>query len=54
VVTPPAGLEINHIPSGAIAHSIDNTQYFEYGGVWYQPFYGGSDIIYRVVNNPVR
>jgi hypothetical protein len=31
---------------------MNNTQYFEYGGVWYQPFYGGSDVIYRIVGNP--
>lgn len=52
VIQPPAGIHICHIPSGAVGRELNGIQYFEYGGVWYQPFYGGSDIIYRIVSNP--
>lgn len=52
VVQPPAGIQVNHIPPGAVGKEINGTRYFEFGGVWYQPFFGGSDIIYRVVSHP--
>jgi hypothetical protein len=29
-----------------------NVNYREFGGVWYQPFYSGSEIIYQTVPNP--
>jgi len=26
--------------------------YFEFGGVWYRPFYSGSDVAYQTIPNP--
>lgn len=52
VVRPPPGIMVDQIPQAAMAKKINGMQFFEYGGVWYQPYYAGSDIMYRIVENP--
>jgi hypothetical protein len=41
------------IPNGAATVTINGTNYREFGGVWYRPFYSGSDVVYQTVANPV-
>ena len=43
---------MNDLPRGAVAQGIGGTRYFQYGGVWYQPYYSGSDVTYETVANP--
>jgi hypothetical protein len=38
--------------SGAVATTVNGATYFTFGGGYYQPFYGGSDVIYQIVSNP--
>jgi Family of unknown function (DUF6515) len=47
IVEPPPGLLIMSLPKGAVAVTVNNVKYREFGGVWYQPFYSGSDVIYQ-------
>jgi hypothetical protein len=32
--------------------SFAGNRYFQYGGVWYRPYYSGSDVSYETVANP--
>jgi len=52
VVQPPAGVFVNNLPNGAVAQGINGIRYFQYAGVWYQPYYSGSDVTYETVANP--
>ena len=52
VVVPPSGLTVTSIPNGATMKNVGGNSYLEYGGVWYRPFYSGSDVVYQVVNDP--
>jgi hypothetical protein len=52
VVLPPGGVFVNNLPNGAVGTSVGGTTYFQYGGVWYQPYYQGSDVTYETVANP--
>jgi hypothetical protein len=49
---PPPGVFVNSLPKGAIAESANGNRYFKYGGVWYKPYYSGSDVTYETVSNP--
>jgi len=35
-----------------VATTVNGATYFSFGGAYYQPFYGGSDVIYQIVSNP--
>ena len=52
VVSPPPGVMVHELPPGAMAITVGTTKYFEFGGVWYQPFYNGSEVVYLTVPNP--
>jgi hypothetical protein len=40
------------LPKGAVTVTVNSVNYREFGGVWYQPFYSGSEVIYQTVPNP--
>jgi hypothetical protein len=40
------------VPKGAVTVTVNGVNYREFGGVWYQPFYSGSEVIYQTVPNP--
>jgi hypothetical protein len=52
VVAPPQGVFVSTLPNGSVQQSVNGSTYFQYGGVWYQPFYSGSDVSYETVANP--
>jgi hypothetical protein len=52
VVQPPPGIFVNNLPNGAVAQSVNGSRYFLYAGVWYRPYYSGSDVTYETVANP--
>lgn len=52
VVAPPAGIEVAQLPSTAELDTVDGKQYLVYEGVYYQPLYSGSGIVYKVVADP--
>jgi len=39
-------------PTDWAASTVDNTQLFNCGGVWFQPAYGANGVFYRVVPAP--
>jgi len=39
-------------PSGCNPTTVDNTQLFNCGGVWFMPSYGANGVFYRVVPAP--
>jgi hypothetical protein len=52
IVEPPPGILITPLPKGAVTVTVNSVNYREFGGVWYQPFYSGSEVIYQTVPNP--
>jgi len=38
-------------PCSTVSATVNGKRYFQYGGVWYQPFYSGSDAVYVTVAN---
>jgi hypothetical protein len=52
IVEPPPGILVTSLPKGAVTVTVNNVNYREFGGVWYQPFYSGSGVIYQTVPNP--
>jgi hypothetical protein len=52
IVEPPPGILVTLLPKGAVIVTVNNVNYREFGGVWYQPFYSGSEVIYQTVPNP--
>lgn len=52
VVAPPVGAQVNTIPADAELMTINGKQYFLYSGVYYQAMYGGSGMVYVVVEDP--
>jgi Family of unknown function (DUF6515) len=49
VIAPPAGAVVPSIPEGCSATNQGGVIYYDCSGVIYQPFYQGSDLVYRVV-----
>ncbi len=47
----PAGIMITSLPKAAVTVTVNSVNYREFGGVWYQPFYSGSEVIYQTVPN---
>src|ERR1700752_2941986 len=43
IVQPPLGVFVTSIPEGAATVTVNGANYREFGGVWYRPFYSGSD-----------
>ena len=52
VVTPPIGIEVRQLPNAAEIVNANNQQYFVYNDIYYQALYGGSGVVYKVVENP--
>lgn len=52
VVPAPIGIEVKQAPYGAEMVEVGSQQYFVYNDVYYQALYGGSGIVYRVVEDP--
>jgi len=52
IVQPPVGVLVTSIPEGAANVTVNGAKYFEFGGIWYRPFYSGSDVVYQTVPNP--
>ena len=49
----PAGAIYTTLPAtGCNPTTVDNTQLFNCGGVWFQPAYGANGVFYRVVPAP--
>jgi outer membrane lipoprotein-sorting protein len=52
IVDPPVGVLVPSIPEAAAIVTVDGAKYFEFGGMWYRPFYNGNDVVYQTVPNP--
>ena len=52
ITDPPPGVMVTSLPNGAALVMVNGVDYREFGGVWYQPFYSGSEVIYQTVPNP--
>lgn len=52
IVVPPIGIEVKQLPNAADMVKVDSQQYFVYDGTYYQALYGGSGVVYRVVEDP--
>jgi hypothetical protein len=52
ITDPPPGVIVTSLPKGAAIVTVNGVNYREFGGVWYQPFYSGSEVIYQTVPNP--
>ena len=52
VVAPPTGINVNQVPRDAEMVQIGNFQYFVYNDTYYQALYGGSGVVYQVVEDP--
>jgi Family of unknown function (DUF6515) len=49
VIAPPTGAVVPSIPEGCSATNQGGVVYYDCSGVIYQPFYQGSDLVYKVV-----
>jgi hypothetical protein len=49
VIAPPIGAVVPSIPDGCTVTNQGGVVYYNCSGVIYQPFYQGSDLVYRVV-----
>jgi hypothetical protein len=49
VIAPPVGAVVPSIPEGCSVTNQGGVIYYDCSGVIYQPFYQGSDLVYRVV-----
>jgi len=52
VVAPPIGIEVDQIPRTAEMVKVKGQQYFHYHDIYYQAFYSGSGLVYKVVEDP--
>jgi hypothetical protein len=52
VIEPPMGAMVDSLPEGSTSTTVDGTAYFIYNDTYYRPFYSGSDVVYRVVEDP--
>jgi hypothetical protein len=52
IAEPALGTLVPSIPEGAAAVTVNGAKYFEFGGIWYRPFYSGTDVVYQTVANP--
>jgi hypothetical protein len=49
VIAPPVGAVVPSIPEGCSATNQGGVVYYDCSGIIYQPFYQGSDLVYKVV-----
>jgi hypothetical protein len=49
VIKPPIGAVVPSIPEGCSATNQGGVVYYDCSGVIYQPFYQGSDLVYKVI-----
>jgi hypothetical protein len=49
VIAPPVGAVVPSIPEGCSATNQGGVVYYDCSGVIYQPFYQGSDLVYKIV-----
>ena len=47
------GAMVDSIPDGSTSTTVDGDSYFIYDDTYYRPFYSGSDVVYRVVEEPI-
>jgi hypothetical protein len=47
IVQPPIGVLVTFIPKGSATVTVNGAKYLEFGGIWYRPFYSGSDVVYQ-------
>lgn len=52
VIAPPTGAAVSTIPGRAELETVNKQQYFDLDGVYYQAFYSGSGLVYKVVEDP--
>jgi len=52
VVAPPIGATVKSLPKDAKEKKVKGTEYYEYAGTYYQPFFSGSEVVYMVVKDP--
>jgi hypothetical protein len=52
VVAPPIGTEVRQLPREAEMLKVKGQQYFYCSDIYYQALYGGSGIVYKVVEDP--
>jgi len=52
VIEPPPGATVPYVPEGAVEKEIGGETYFIAGSTYYKAFYSGSDVIYKVVEDP--
>ena len=52
VIAPPIGATVATIPGSAELETVGGQQYFDLDGVYYQAFYSGSGLVYKVVEDP--
>ena len=52
IVAPPIGIEVKQLPNAAEMATAGGQQYFVYNDTYYQALYGGSGVVYKVVEDP--
>jgi hypothetical protein len=52
VVEPPIGIDVKELPPATEMVKVKGQQYFVYNDIYYQALYGGSGIVYKVVEDP--
>jgi hypothetical protein len=45
-------MQVAALPPGCASMMINNTQYYQCGPTWYQPFFGGNGVYYQIVPTP--
>ena len=51
-VKPPIGATVDSIPKDAKKTTVGDKTYFVFGETYYQAFYSGSNVVYKVVEKP--
>jgi hypothetical protein len=46
------GAIVNSLPDGAQKSDVGGQTYFLFAGGYYQPFYSGNSVVYKIVNPP--
>jgi hypothetical protein len=50
VVEPPVGVPVPFLPKGYKTLTDDQGTYYEYAGVFYEPYYRDGELLYVVTN----
>jgi hypothetical protein len=43
---------VNNLPQGSVSVTVHGTDYFKFGGAYYQAFFSGGEVTYQIVANP--